>query len=40
MAFYPMPFGHVEIHVDRLDPRPEQHHLAEALLLRRKWWKR
>jgi hypothetical protein len=35
MAFYPMPFGHVEIRVDRRDPQPE-HHLAEALLLRRK----
>jgi hypothetical protein len=34
MAFYPMPFGHVEIRVDRRDPRP-LHVLAEALLLRR-----
>jgi hypothetical protein len=35
MAFYPLPFGHVEIHIDRRDPRP-QHVLAEALLLRRR----
>jgi hypothetical protein len=35
MAFYPLLFGHVEIRVDRRDPRPE-HILAEALLLRSK----
>jgi hypothetical protein len=22
MKFYPVPFGHVEVHVDRRDPRP------------------
>jgi hypothetical protein len=22
MAFYPTPFGHAEIHIDRRDPRP------------------
>jgi hypothetical protein len=36
MAFYQLPFfGHVEIRVDRRDPRPE-YIVAEALLLRRR----
>jgi len=32
MAFYPTPFGHVEVHVDRRDPRPPQY--AQPLLRR------
>lgn len=35
MAWYQLPFGHVEIRVDPRDPRPD-YMLAEALLLRRK----
>lgn len=30
MAFYPTPFGHAEIHIDRRDPRPPR--FAETIL--------
>jgi hypothetical protein len=29
MAFYPIPFGHVEVRIDRRDPRPPRY--AETL---------
>lgn len=34
MAFYPTPFGHAEVRVDRRDPRPKQY--AEILLRARR----
>jgi hypothetical protein len=33
MAFYPIPFGHAEVRVDRRDPRPPRYSTS---LLRRK----
>jgi hypothetical protein len=32
MAFYPTPFGHAEVHIDRRDPRPPRY--AQPLLRR------
>jgi hypothetical protein len=33
MTFYPTPFGHAEMHVDRRDPRPPR--FAETILRQR-----
>ncbi len=33
MTFYPIPFGHAEMHVDRRDPRPPR--FAETILRQR-----
>jgi len=33
MAFYPIPFGHAEIRIDRRDPRPPRY--TETLLRNR-----
>jgi hypothetical protein len=38
MAFYPIPFGHVEVHVDRRPQRPPEH--ASEIARRQAAWAR